>query len=182
MSAQWNRRFTLPIFFVLAAPLQVALAEDPTLVFDFGRTAECLDVTSEEQALRYPGKKVVELNLRVSVHLLAGNINSVEEIRIEVGDCDEGMRVHSFEPSTRLESKVSEDIEWTKTVEKGKSFGASLGGEAPVLLGDVVAHVTPTINGGTTRREIVTESQRRIAPKHVVVASGNLWPGARGVL
>jgi len=174
MSALLLRLHMLPICFVLAMPVQTTLAEDPTIAFDFGRTAECMDVTSIEAALRYPGEKIVELKLRVSVHLLAGNINDVEEIRIEVGDCDQGMRVHSFEPSTRMESNLSEDIQWSKTVETGKTLGASLGGEAPVLLGDVVAHITPTLNGGLSHREIITETQKRIAPKQAVVASGTV--------
>ena len=164
----------LPVYFALAATSQIVLAEDPMIAFDFGRTAECRDVTPVESQEIYPDEKVVELKLNVSVHLLAGNMSDVDEIRIEIGDCDHRMRVHSFEPSTRLESKMSEDIQWTKTTEKNKTFGASLGGEAPVPLGDVVAHVTPSMTGGVAHREVVTETQTRIAPKHVVVASGTV--------
>ncbi len=172
MFARILRHQLLSVGLLLLASGRPAYAEDPTITFDFARTAECRDITSSEAAELYPGEKIVELKLRISVHLLAGNINDVEEIRIEVGDCDQGMRVHSFEPNTRLESTVSEDIQWTKTVETGKTLGASLGGQAPVLLGDAVAHITPSINGGKTHREIVTETQKRVAPKHVVVASG----------
>ncbi len=174
MPALFFRLRALPLCFLLAIQGQISLAEDPSLAFDFGRTAECRDVTSEVAANLYPGEKIVELKLRVSVHLLAGNLAKVEEIHIEVGDYDLGMRVHSFEPSTQLESNFSEAIHWTKTVETGKAIGASLGGEVPVLLGDVVAHITPTVNGKLAHREVVTETQKRVAPKQVVVVSGTL--------
>lgn len=149
-------------------------AAKPSLVFDFGRTAECRDVTPTFADEVFPGEKVVELKLRISVHLTAGNIQDVDQVSVEVLDCDQRMRVHSFDPSTQLESRVNGDIQWSKTMEKGSSLGASLGGEAPVLFGEVVAHVTPTINGGTTKHEIVTETQQRIPPKHVVVTSGTI--------
>jgi len=155
-----------------------AQAGTPSLVFDFGRTAECRDVTSErlgpQTADLYPGQKLVELKLRVSVHLLAGKISDVEEVRIEIGDCDSRIRVESFAPSTRLESNLSKDITSTKITESGKKLAASLGGEAPVPLGDLVAHVLPSVNGGFTQREVLTETQVRRAPQVAVVASGTI--------
>ena len=174
MFAQIIRNEMLLLGLLLCASGVPLCAAEPSIEFDFARTAECRDVTAAEVVDIYPGERIVELKLRLSVRLLAGSMSEVEEVRIEVGDCDGRMRVHSFQPSTRLESHVSEDIQWSKTTEKGTSLGAALGGEAPVLLGDVVAHVTPTINGGVTNREIITESQQRIAPKHVVVASGTI--------
>ena len=168
-------KFSLPgIFFGLlvigsAVP---ALAAGPSVAFDFGSIAECRDVTSAEAAESYPGEKIVELKLRVSMNLLVGEIRDVQVVRIEVGDSDSRIRVHSFEPGTRLESHLSGDIHWSRTVEKGNTLGVSLGGEAPVPLGDVVAHITPSASGGLSKREVVTERQTRIAPKHVVVASG----------
>ncbi|MCA9229143.1 MAG: hypothetical protein KDA57_00715 [Planctomycetales bacterium] len=168
---------TLLTALLLALGNELSHAEKPSVTFDFANTAECRELTSGELIEAYPGEKIVELKLRVSVHLDAGQIEDLEEVRIEAGDCDRRMRVHSFEPSTQLESLLSDDILWSKTVETGNSLGASLGGEAPVLLGDVVAHVTPTINGGKTSREIVTETQKRVAPKHVVVTSGTIDQG-----
>jgi len=144
------------------------------LAFDFGRTAECRVVTPEENDAIDADEKIIELQLRVSLHLLSGSIDQVQEIRIEVVDCDDSMRIHSFSPSTRLESGLSEDIQWTKTTETGKSLGGSLGGEAPVSLAGVVAHITPTLNGGLSHREIVTETQKRVAPKYAVVTSGTI--------
>jgi len=154
-----------------------ALAGGPSLAFDFGQTAECREVAfvdSPSGNTLFPGKKLIELQLRVSVQLLAGKMSDVEEIRIEIGDSDRRIRVESFAPSTKLESTLSKDITWTKRTETGKSFEASLGGEAPVPLGDVVAHVLPSINGGISKREVITEKQVRRAPKQVVVASGTI--------
>ena len=155
-----------------------AQAEQPSLAFDFGSTAECRDVTpdpvSEEAGDLYAGQKLVELKLRVSVHLLAGKISDVEEVRIEIGDCDSRIRVESFSPNTRLESHLSDDVTWTKTTESGKTLAASLGGEAPVPLGDVVAHILPSVTGGLSGREVVTETQVRRAPQIAVVASGTI--------
>ena len=151
-----------------------ARADTPAVAFDFGRTVECRDVTPIEPSAVFPHEKIVELRLRVSVHLLSGNAEDVEEVRVEIGDCDGRLRVHSFEPTTRLESRHTQDIKWSKTTEQTKSLGATLGGEAPVPLGDVVAHVTPSVSGGLSSREVVTETEHRVAPQQVVVASGTI--------
>lgn len=151
-----------------------AKAAEPSIAFDFANTAECRDVTPTDSAKLFPHEKIIELRLRVSVHLLAGNADDVQEVRIEIGDCDERMRVHSFEPSTRLESLHTQSIRRSTTTEKTKTFGASLGGEAPIPAGDLVAHVTPTISGGLSNRQLVTETEHRVAPQHLVVASGTI--------
>ena len=152
----------------------MALAGGPHVAFDFARVAECTDVTPAESEWVYPGEKLVELKLRVSVHLLSGNINDVAEVRIEVGDNDNRMRVKSFSPGTQLTSHLSEDIEWCKTTEDTSTLGASLGGELPTPVGGLIAHVTPTISGGKTNNEKITEKQVRVAPKYAVIASGTI--------
>lgn len=149
-------------------------AGSPEVAFDFGRTTECRNVTPTESADVIRDEKIIELRLRVSVHLLSGDPADVEEVRVEIGDCDGRMRVHSFEPMTRLESQHAKEIKRSTTSEQTKSLGASLGGEAPVPLGEVVAHVTPTVSGGLSNREIVTETEYRIPPQQVVVASGTI--------
>jgi hypothetical protein len=107
------------------------------------------------------------------VHLTAGTISDVEEIRVEISDCDGRLRVHDFSPRTRLESEFAAAIETTKTVESNHSFSASLGGEIPCI-GGTLAHVTPTIGGGMGGKEVVTEKQKRVAPMQAVVASGTM--------
>ncbi len=151
-----------------------AQAGQPSLAFDFGSTAECREIATTDAGTFFPNEKIVELKLRVSVHLLAGKISDVEEIRIEIGDCDSRIRVESFSPNTRLASNFSEDITVTKTTENSKSLGASLGGEAPIPFGDVVAHVLPSVNGGLSKRKVVVEKQVRRVPQYAVVASGTI--------
>lgn len=157
-----------------------AYADSPAIAFDFGRTAECHDVTPAESSEVFPHEKIIELRLRVSVHLLSGNPQDIEEVRVEIGDLDGRMRVHSFEPTTRLESLHAKEIKRSTTTEQTKTLGASLGGEAPVPLGDVVAHVTPTVSGGLSKRELVTETEYRVPPQQLVVASGTIG-GEHGV-
>ncbi|MEM9659599.1 MAG: hypothetical protein AAF961_14665, partial [Planctomycetota bacterium] len=71
-------------------------------------------------------------------------------------------------------SSLANDIELTKTSEASHDLGFSLGGEVPGPIGGVVAHVTPSINSGLGKREVVTEKLTQLAPKHVVVASGTV--------
>jgi len=163
----------LAILLCLASGSGTAWAENPSVAFDFARMIECPQVDSDEMS-EVSGMKLVELKLRLSVRLLSGKIGDVEEIRVEISDCDEQIHVHDFAPATRLESQLSGDIAWTKTTETGKRWGASLGGEAPIVFSDVVAHVTPTINGSVSRREVVSETQQRLPPKQVVVVSGTI--------
>ena len=151
-----------------------ALAGQPSLAFDFGQTAKCRVVMQEQNDTLAHNQKLVELQLRVSVHLLAGNIRDVEEVRIELTDCDSRIRVDSFLPITRLESRLSQDIVWTETTEKGKSLSASLGGEAALPMGDVVAQVLPSVKGGLTNRKVLVETQVRRAPRYAVVTSGTI--------
>jgi hypothetical protein len=171
----FSARICLPAIFVLHAALTPAVvtAADPVLSFDFSRTLACRDATPEELGEHYPDVRVVECTLRLSVYLESGDIGEVEAIRVEIGDDDARLRVHDFAPRTRLESEFAGEIEWTKTTESSHSLGGSLGGELPCL-GGVKANVTPSINGGIGGKEIVTESQKRIAPKQVAVASGTL--------
>ncbi len=151
---------------------QGVAAENPSLAFDFARTLECQDVTAESNLEVGSGEKVIRVDLRLSVRVLSGSIGAVDEIRLEISDCDQRMRVHRFSPETRLESRLREDPQWSRTTETSHSFGGTLGGEVPVLAGNVVARVTPSIHGRMGQRKTVIESEKRIAPKQVVVVSG----------
>jgi hypothetical protein len=162
---------------LLVASQATVIAGEPQLAFDFSRVAECVDVSAEAEDALYAGEKLVELKLRISVHLLSGKIGDVEEVRIELGDADNRLRVHSFSPGTKLTSNYSDDIEWTRTTDDSRELGASLGGELPTPIGGLIANVTPSISGGTTNREKITEKQLRVAPRFAVVASGTIAQG-----
>ena len=177
LAASPARNLAFVAFILLASPnthLRSAAAKDPELAFDFGRTLECRDVTPADFAEAYPDERIVECTLRLSVYLSAGNIADVETVRVEISDHDRRLRVFEFSPSTRLESTLAADVEWTKTTEATHELGASLGGELPACIGDVVANVTPSVNAVKGGREVVTEKQIRLAPKQAVVASGTI--------
>lgn len=165
---------TLLLFASMFSAPRAATAGEPQLAFDFGRTVECRDVTPPDFAESYPDERIVECTLRLSISLSGGSIDDVRTVRIEINDRDQRLRVFDFSPTTKLESTLSDDIEWTKTTESTHAIGASLGGELPACVGDVVAHVTPTINAAKGGKETITETQKRIAPKQVVVASGTI--------
>tara|TARA_Y100000814_G_scaffold281544_1_gene245817 strand:- start:661 stop:1476 length:816 start_codon:yes stop_codon:yes gene_type:complete len=170
----WSPKVPLWIGLWITVPINVTHAGKPVLNFDFARLTECYESSSLEITNVYDDEKLVELKLRVSVHLLAGDISDVEELRIEVKDCENKMRVHSFAPNTRLQSVYSKDIQVTKTAESGKQIGAALGGAIPIPAGDLVAQVSPSLSGGLSERETITEVQQRVAPQQAVVASGTI--------
>ena len=174
MAKYWLPSKTLWLVFWLTTQVDVVHAGKPELTFDFASLAECHESSPGDETDTYPDEKLVELRLRVSVHLHAGDIRDVEEVRIEVKDCENKMRVHSFAPNTRLQSAYSKDIKVTRTTESGKSLGASLGGAVPVVTGNLVAQVSPSLSGGLSEREVVTEVRQRVAPQQAVVASGTI--------
>lgn len=151
-----------------------ATAAEPQLSFDFGRTLECRDVTPPDYAAAYPDERIVECTLQLSVSLARGDIAEVRSLRVEVIDDDRRLRVFSFSPSTQLASELADDIERTTTTESNYEVGASLGGELPAVIGEAVAHVTPSVTAGAGGRKVVTEKKVIVAPRRVVVASGTI--------
>lgn len=162
------------IAIMLPANFSPAQAARPAMAFDFPRSI----VVESHPLTDDPEHQIVSCAIPISVRLLAGDISEVQEIRIEIGDCDRRLQVHGFSPTTRLESVLSGDVEWSKTTETTKQFSAALGGEAPVFFGDAVARITPTANGGVANREVITERQQRLAPKHVAVVAGTTREGS----
>ena len=79
---------------VLLVPFtsQLVQAADPSVAFDFGRTAECRDISAESATELFADEKIVELRFRISVHLLSGDLDKLQEVRVEIGDCDSKIR------------------------------------------------------------------------------------------
>lgn len=171
-----RRRVEAALVLVLAAASQpaAALADEPRLSFDFGRTLECQDVTPADFAAAYPDERIVECTLRLSVSLAGGDVNDIHALRVEIADRDRRLRVFDFAPWTQMESTLAKDVKWTKTTESSDTLGVSLGGELPTVIGGAVAHVTPTLNATKGGKETITETQVRYAPQQVVVASGTI--------
>jgi hypothetical protein len=173
-AARWR---LVAALFVVAPQVSMdrhVLGGEPVIQFDFGRTLDCRDITPLDFAEAYPDERIIECTLRLSVSLVSGDMADVESIRVEISDCDQRLRVFDFAPATQLESALADDVEWTRTTESTSSLGASLGGELPACVGDVVAHVTPTLNAAKGEREVVTEKQIRVAPLHAVITSGTI--------
>jgi hypothetical protein len=140
----------------------------------------CQDVTPAEFAAERPSERIIEVPLRVSVRFHGSEANQVEEITVDVSGSLEGLSLYSFSPTTELASELADDIKQTTTVEKSHSLSGTLGGELPVVAGDLIAHVTPSISGGLGGRQTSTEQVQRRSPKHAVVVSGTTDQG-RGV-
>jgi hypothetical protein len=152
----------------------------PAVEFDFARLAEGRDVTPSACSQQYPSKRVIELTLPVSVRFRGVAMDDVEELDIEINGAASGLTVYDFSPSTQLASDVAREIETTTTTKKARSLDATLGGQLPVPYAEVIAHVSPSINAGTSRNEMETEKFSRLPPKHAVVVSGTSSEG-RGV-
>jgi hypothetical protein len=168
---QTSRLLTLGGLLFLSHPVAHA---KPAVEFDVRRAVECRDMTSTDFAHQHPNERLVECAFTVSVNLVSGNIEEVDAIRVEINNCDNSMTVRNFSPATRLESEYGGDIQTTRTHESSRTLAASLGGEIPNAFGGVVAKLTPTINGGGSGKEVITETTKRAAPKRVVIASGTM--------
>jgi hypothetical protein len=151
-----------------------AAVAKPAVEFDMRRSVECHDVTPPGFAIQRPNQRLVECALTLSVYLVAGTIDEVEAIHIEITDLDNNMTVRNFLPATRLESAYAGDIQATRTHESSRAVTASLGGEIPNAFGGVVAKLTPTINGTGSGKEVITETSKRVAPMQAVIASGTM--------
>lgn len=152
----------------------------PYVEFDFARTAECRDVTQTCRSEEYPQERVVKVTIPISVRFRGLTAEDVEELDIEINGSTAGLYVQDFCPTTQLASDVARPIESTITTKKDHSLDASLGGALPVPYAQLVAHVTPSINAGTTRSQTATEKMDRLPPMQPIVVSGTTSEG-RGV-
>lgn len=167
-----GRARSLPFLSLLLLIPTSTFAGTPRLAFDFGRAIACQVVPTESGSEEFAEEKLIQFTLPISVQLLSGDMAQVKSVRIELTDRDQRMFVHDFQPQTRLESQHTEAIERTHSTEESHSLSATLGGEAPVPVGNLVAHVTPSASGALGKREAVTQTERLLPPKQVVVASG----------
>jgi hypothetical protein len=128
----------------------------------------------------YPNQRLIEFRLPISVRFRGVPLEDVEELTVEISGVTSGLRVYDFAPATTLASDVVSEIETTTSTKSARSFDATLGGQLPVPYGEVVAHVTPSLNAGISKGETTTEKLNRLPPKQAVVVSGTSSEG-RGV-
>lgn len=168
----------LTIVFAMGARAPAAAAGH--VEFDFVRGLECRDVTPPERAAQYPMQRLIEFTLPVSVRFRDMAADEVDEITIEITSANSGMLIHSFAPATTLASDIVHPIESTTTTKSGRSLDATLGGQLPVPYGELAANVAPSISGGLSSGETVTEKMNRLPPRQAIVVSGTTYEG-RGV-
>jgi hypothetical protein len=157
-----------------------AASAGPSVAFDFARSAECRDVTPAERLAAYPHERLIEVALPVSVRFHGVAANDVDELDIEIVGAVAGLHVAAFSPTTQLATDVTQSIETTTTSRLSNSLDATLGGTLPTPSAELLAHVTPSINAGTSRSESATEKITRLPPRQAVVVSGTSNEG-RGV-
>ena len=156
-------------------PAGSALALDPPVVyFDLPSRLVAHEVVDAEVPSHF---RLIEVSVPISARVVKGDVAGVQEISIEVDAGRGRLLVHDFAPQTTLGTELAGDIQVTTTNEKAYSFEASLGGQSPVPLGDVIAQVTPSISAGKKDRHAETQSTSRLSPKKPLVVSGTINEG-----
>jgi len=166
--------------FLAAASAGTSVCAGPHVEFDFARTVACRNVTPPERAVLFPNERIVKVTLNVSVRFHGVPPQDVEELDIEISGATAGWQVFRFSPTTHLASDIAKAIETTTTTKDAKSLDATLGGALPVPYAELVAHVAPSINAGTSRSTTATETVSRLPPRRAVIVSGTSSEG-RGV-
>jgi hypothetical protein len=177
----FRSRWVGALILLAAANGSATLAGEPPVEFDFARLAAyCEAGPITESAARHSREKLIEVVLPISVRFHGIPAEDVEEILVEIDASATGLRVYDFWPTTRLASDVVQAIETTKTARSSRSLDATLGGALPVPVGELVAHVTPSVTAGVGQSDVTTEKLSRLPPKEAVVVSGTSSEG-RGV-
>lgn len=157
--------------------LTTAQADPPEVRFDVPQRVSAHQVLD---ATEPTAQRLIEVSVPISARVTRGDVRGVQQITIEIDGGRDALVVHDFAPSTALGSEHAGDIQVTTTSEKSKSFEASLGGQSPIPIGDVVAQVTPSFSAGVKNRTAETQSTARLSPKRPTVVSGTINEG-RGV-
>lgn len=159
---------------IFLVPSATAWGEPPEVQFDLPKQVIAYDVLDASGTTAH---RLVEVTVPVSARVTRGDVRDVEEISIEIDGGCEALVVHDFAPGTTLGSEHAGDIQVTTTTEKALTFDASLGGQSPIPIGDVVAQVTPSLSAGAKNRTAETKSTARLAPKRPTVVSGTINEG-----
>lgn len=162
---------TALLAFLLVAP---SLAAGPEVAFDVSYSVECRDVTPEEFSLTNPDEKLIEATYRVSVLMLSGHEEDLDELMFVVISPARRLRVVDFLPRTEVATDIEGPVEVTGSVEDAKSFDVTLGGRAVAEYAGVEGQLSPSAGVGRTHRELSNETFKRLPPKHLLLASGTL--------
>jgi hypothetical protein len=173
MHVRMTKSAFLSVAILIVAESTGAAVAAPAIEFDFARIVECGDSSSTDRT----AERLIKVSLPVSVRFRDVLPEDVEEINVEINGSPAGLRVVEFAPVTRLASDIRDPIRVTTTTKRAASLDGSLGGTLPIPYADLVAHLTPTINAGTSRSESATETTTRLPPQQAVVVSGTSAAG-----
>lgn len=149
-----------------------APAAETEVAFDMPTSVSCRDVTPDSFAQANPDRRIFEARLEISTRI-SGDEGPIEEMSFELVSPDRRWAVYDYFPRTTVEAEFAEPICVTRTHENARTRGASLGVAVPTPIGAV----TPGVNGQIGKKDVVTETAKRIAPKKAVLVSGTLAEG-----
>jgi hypothetical protein len=171
-------RWSAAWMFLSTALASTSLAAEPTVEFDFARLIPFRVVEVAESASSLSdGEKLVEVVIPISVRFRGVPVDDVRELDFEVDASDAELRVAGFAPATQLHTDITQPIYTSTTKENARALEATLGGELPVPMGDVVSHVTPSVTAAVGKSESATERLSRLPPKEAIVVSGTASQG-----
>lgn len=147
------------------------------VAFDCAAAISCRDVTPLEFAESNYHERIIEMVIPLSIRVIRGDSADLRELVFEIRSPQRRMRVVQFRPQTQLESVADGPIQMTETVEKQRSIGASLGGSVKAPIGDVRIEGAPSANLGVSKRNVVTETWKKLPPKQATVVSGTTADG-----
>ena len=147
----------------------VCLAEE-SVHFDLPATSEAIDVTPTESE---SGERLVQIAFNLS--MIADSLPSpkVEQLVVQVKPLGGEAWVADYAPRTELASRYAGDIEECQTQEVTDHLGFSLDGSYSQM-------ARANVGGNRGEKSIASTKFNRVAPLHVLSASGTTHRG-RGV-
>ncbi len=144
-------------------------SDKPEVGFDVPSAIVATDVTPEAYLLKQPDRRLVEIEIPVSLLLYRGQASRIEDVVIEIETSESDLQVHDYSPRTLLTTNITKPIEQRQSSASDKTLGGSLGGK----LGTDIA-ISPTINGGMSKSNTMTETITIEPPKRATIVSGTL--------
>lgn len=144
-------------------------SDNPEVGFDVPSEVIAIDVTPEAYALKQPERRLIEIEIPVSLLLFRGQASRIEDVVIEIEASESDLQVHDYSPKTLLTTNITKPIEQRQSSASDKTLGGSLGGK----LGTDIA-ISPTIDGGMSKSNTVTETITIEPPKQATIVSGTL--------
>ena len=171
LSGSWSSWMWL-VLVELSAASSLA-ASSPGVVFDAPEVVAARDVTTHEFAVLFPGEKLVEIVVPVSVWLRQVSPLDVESVVVALHSPERRLRVVDYAPRTELQSDHLGPIVGQTIARDDTSAGLQVRGGWPLAAG-VVSGAAQYQTDQQSRR---VESYARRAPQTVVVASGTIQQG-----